>query len=69
MLDEFNRRNRAIRAALDIAAEHGWKEVTFTAIAARTGLGLAELRREFACRTDILKAFQAEIDADVLSRS
>jgi ubiquinone biosynthesis protein COQ9 len=68
MLDEFSKRNRAVRAALEIAAERGWNNVTFTAIADRTGLSLADLRRDFACKTDILKAFQAEVDADVLGK-
>lgn len=68
MLDDPNTRNRAIRAALDLAAERGWRKVTFIEIAERTGLSLAELRREFTCRTDILKAFQAEIDAEVLTK-
>lgn len=68
MLDEFSKRNRAIRAAFDIAAEKGWGQVSFGAIAERTGLSLADLRRDFACKTDILKSFQAEIDADVLGR-
>ena len=32
-------------------------------------MGLADLRREFTCKTDILRAFQAEIDAEVLRQS
>jgi AcrR family transcriptional regulator len=68
MLDEFSKRNRAVRAALEIAAERGWHNVTFTSIADRTGLSLADLRRDFACKADILKAFQAEVDADVLGK-
>jgi AcrR family transcriptional regulator len=68
MLDEFSKRNRAVRAAMDIAAERGWNNVNFTAISERTGLSLAELRHDFTCKTDILKAFQAEVDADVLGK-
>ena len=68
MLDEFSKRNRAVRAAFDLAAERGWNKVTFTAIAERTGLSLADLRHEFTCKTDILKAFQAEVDAEVLGK-
>ena len=68
MLDEFSKRNRAVRAALDIAAERGWNKVTFTAIAERTGLSLADLRQDFSCKTDILKAFQAEVDAEMLGK-
>ena len=35
----------------------------------RSGVSLADLRREFTCKTDILRAFQAEIDAEVLAKS
>lgn len=68
MLDDISNRNRAIRAALDLAAERGWAGVTFTEIAERTGLGLADLRRDFTCKTDMLKGFQFEVDAEVLAK-
>src|SRR4029078_8756464 len=42
---------------------------TFPAIAMRSSVSLADLRREFTCKTDILRAFQAEIDAEVLTKS
>jgi len=69
MFEEYSKRNRAIQAALELAAEGGWKAVTFPAIAGRTGLSLADLRREFICRTDILRAFHAEIDGEVLAKA
>jgi ubiquinone biosynthesis protein COQ9 len=69
MFEDFSKRNKAIQAALELAAEGGWRSVTFTAIAERTGLGLADLRRDFTCKADILKAFQAEIDAEVLAKT
>jgi ubiquinone biosynthesis protein COQ9 len=69
MFEEHNKRNKAIVAALELAAEGGWKAVTFPAIAMRSGVSLADLRREFTCKTDILRAFQAEIDAEVLAKS
>ena len=59
MFEEYNKRNKAIVAALELAAEGGWKAVTFPAIAMRSGVSLADLRREFTCKTDILRAFQA----------
>jgi ubiquinone biosynthesis protein COQ9 len=68
MLDDFSNRNRAIRAAFELAAERGWDQVSFTEIAERTGLSLADLRREFTCKTDLLKGFQAEVDAEVLAK-
>ena len=69
MFDDFSKRNKAIVAALDLAAEGGWQAVTFPAIAERSGVSLADLRRDFTCKTDILRAFQAEIDAEVLAKS
>jgi ubiquinone biosynthesis protein COQ9 len=69
MFEDFSKRNKAIQAALELATEGGWRSVTFTAIAERTGLGLADLRRDFTCKADILKAFQAEIDAEVLAKT
>jgi ubiquinone biosynthesis protein COQ9 len=68
MLDDFSNRNRAIRAAFELAAERGWGQVSLNEIAERTGLSLADLRREFTCKTDLLKGFQAEVDAEVLSK-
>lgn len=69
MFEEYTKRNRAIQAALDLASEGGWKAVTFTAISERTGLGLADLRRDFTCKTDLLRAFQAEVDAEILAKA
>lgn len=68
MLDDFSNRNRTIRAALDLAAERGWGNVSFAGIAQHTGLSLADLRRDFTGKTDILKGFQSEIDAEVLAK-
>jgi len=69
MFEEYNKRNRAIQAALELAAEGGWKAVTFAAIADRTGLSLSDLRRDFIWKTDLLSAFQSEVDAEVLAKA
>lgn len=69
MFDDFSRRTKAVRAALELARERGWRDVSLADIAQEAGLGLADLRREFSCKSDILKAFQAEIDAEVLTKS
>jgi len=68
MFNEFSKRNKAVRAALELAAERDWGDVTLPDIARHAGLDLADLRREFACKSDILRAFQAEVDADVLAK-
>jgi len=68
MFEEFSKRNKAVRAALDLAQQRDWGDVTLADIAQHAGLDLADLRREFACKSDILRAFQAEVDAEVLSK-
>lgn len=69
MFEDFSKRNKAVRAALELAAERDWGEVTLADIARQASLDLADLRREFACKTDILRAFQAEVDAEVLAKA
>ena len=69
MFDDFSKRSKAVRAALDLAQHKGWGEVGLSDIAAAANLGLADLRREFTCKSDILRAFQAEIDAEVLVKA
>ncbi len=69
MFNDFSKRNKAVRATLALAAERDWGDVTLPDIARHAGLDLADLRREFACKTDILRAFQSEVDAEVLSKA
>jgi AcrR family transcriptional regulator len=69
MLDDFSKRSKAIRAALDLAAERGWNALSLIDVASEAGIGLADLRREFACKSDILRAFQAEVDAETLAKA
>jgi AcrR family transcriptional regulator len=68
MFDDFSKRSKAVRAALDLAKERGWGEIGLTDIAQAANLSLADLRREFSCKTGIIRAFQKEVDAEVLSR-
>jgi len=69
MFDDFSKRSRAIKAALELAQERGWNETSLADIGQRAGLSLADLRREFACKSDILRAFQAEVDAETLAKA
>ncbi len=68
MFDEFSKRSKAVRAALELAQQRDWGEITLADIAKQAGLDLADLRREFACKSDIIRAFQAEVDAEVLAK-
>ena len=69
MFDDFSKRSKAVRAALDLAKERGWGDISLADIAHAANLSLADLRREFSCKSDILRAFQAEVDAEVLAKA
>jgi AcrR family transcriptional regulator len=69
MFDDFSKRSKAVRAALDLAKEANWGDITLADIAQAANLSLSDLRREFACKTDIIRAFQHEVDAEVLARA
>ena len=68
MFDDFSKRSKAVRAALDLATERRWGDITLLDIAGAAGLDLADLRREFSCKSDIVRAFQKEVDAEVLAK-
>lgn len=66
MFDDFSKRAKAVRAAMALAQQRKWGDITLADIAQSAGLSLADLRHEFSCKSDILRAFQAEVDAEVL---
>ncbi|HSD91411.1 MAG TPA: hypothetical protein VLB11_00090 [Methyloceanibacter sp.] len=68
MFDDFSKRSKAVRAALDLAKERSWGDITLADIALASGLELVDLRREFSCKSDIVRAFQKEVDAEVLAK-
>ena len=69
MFDDFSKRSKAVRAAFDLAKERGWGDISLADIAQAANLSLADLRREFSCKSDIIRAFQKEVDAEVLARA
>ena len=68
MFDEFSKRSKAVRAALDLAQVRDWGDIALADIAQKAGLDLGDLRAEFSCKSDILRAFQVEVDKDVLAK-
>lgn len=68
MFDDFSKRSKAVKAALDLAKERRWGDIGLADIARAANLDLADLRREFTCKTDIVRAFQSEVDSEVLAR-
>jgi AcrR family transcriptional regulator len=69
MFDDFSKRSKAIRAAFDLAKERSWGDIPLADIARSANLDLSDLRREFSCKSDIIRAFQKEVDAEVLGRA
>lgn len=68
MSDDFSLRNRAIIAAMSLAAKHDWGDITLADVAAEANLNVADLRREFSCKSDILRSFQKEVDTEALAK-
>ena len=69
MFDDSSKRSKAARAAFDLAEKRGWRHVTLLDIAQAAGVSLSDLRREFTSKNDIIRAFQQEIDAEVLAKT
>lgn len=60
-------RDLIVDAALRLAAEKPWPEITLIAIAEASGLSLAELARHVAGKTQILEAFARRMDSQLLA--
>lgn len=58
---------RVVAAALELAAEGPWEQVTLAAIAARAGVALTDLYPHLASRAAILDRFAGTIDRAVLA--
>lgn len=55
-----------IAAALALAADTGWRQLSLADIAERAGMKLAEVAAAFASKTDILDAYARQIDEHML---
>ena len=60
-------RERLIDAALELAAERPWAGLTLADVAAKAGLGLAELHEHAPSKSHLVRAWQRRIDAAVLA--
>jgi len=69
MFDKEKPQDRIVAAAMKLAATKPWREITLAEIAAGADVPLVELRRHFACKAAILRAFVRAVDDEVLSRS
>ena len=61
-------KDKAIRAALDLAAERAWNGVSLSDIARKAKISLADLREHFDDRADILTAWGRMLDRRILDK-
>jgi AcrR family transcriptional regulator len=69
MLDTTTTSGRIISAALRLAGERPWADVTLPDIAKAANVSLVELRRAFASKADVIAAFVRAVDDAVLERA
>ena len=69
MLDQLTIRGRLVAAAMKLAAERPWREVTLAQIGETAGVSLVDVRREFDTKADVLAAFVRSVDDAVLARA
>ena len=69
MIDQTDIKGRMVAAALRLAAERSWAEVTLRDIADAAGASLADLRGVLPSKAAVLTAFNKAIDDDVLRKS
>jgi len=68
MLEGGTARERIISASLRLAGERGWRDLSLGEIAAEAGVPLAELRKEFQSKAQILAAFSRALDIAVIEK-
>ncbi len=68
MFDSTAPRDRIVSAALRLAEGRGWRELSLGEIAREAGIPLAEMRREFQSKGQILAAFSRAVDQAVIEK-
>jgi AcrR family transcriptional regulator len=60
-------REKLVEAAMELAAEKDWRDITLAEIAHHAGVSLADARAVIACRGDVLRILRRRIDAELLA--
>jgi len=68
VLEGSTNRDRIIAGALRLAEKRGWRDLSLGEIAAEAGVPLAEFRKEFQSKQQILAAFSRAVDQAVIER-
>lgn len=69
MLDIASPKGRIISAALRLAGDRPWRDVTVADIATAADVNLNEVRREFNSKAEIVAAFVRAVDDEVLAKA
>ncbi len=69
MIDPTTPKGRIVTAALRLAAERPWSDVTLFDIAEAAGIDLVQLRKEFGSKSKVVQSFMREIDDVVLAKA
>lgn len=69
MIDETTPKGRLIAAALRLAAERPWKDVSLIEIAEAAGTTLADVRAHFDGKPEIIRGFVRAVDDALLKQS
>jgi AcrR family transcriptional regulator len=68
MPDFASTRGKIVEAALRLAPVNGWSGLSLSQIAQEAGVGLAEFRKAFKSKADILAAYTRMVDDAVLAK-
>lgn len=69
MLDQLTIKGRLVAAAMKLAAEKPWRDMTLQDIAQSADVSLVDLRHEFGSKGEVLAAFVRMVDDAVLARA
>ncbi|KWT64190.1 hypothetical protein APY04_3454 [Hyphomicrobium sulfonivorans] len=69
MIDQSTIKGRLVAAAIRLAAQSPWRDVTLTDIANSAGVSLVDLRNTFSSKGEVIAAFVRMIDDEVLAQT
>lgn len=69
MLDLTTNKGKIIDAAMKLAAERPWSEVTLREIADTAGLTMADMKKEVSSKAHIFGLFTSAVDKEVLAKA
>jgi ubiquinone biosynthesis protein COQ9 len=69
MIDTTTPKGRILAAALALAAERPWREVSLADIADKAGVSLVDLKASFDSKAEMLVAFSGLVDDEMLRRA